>query len=264
VHDLRQEARAADDAPPPERGWAYFFDLDGTLLDIAPSPAEARMDEGVRNLLRRLYDATGGAVVLISGRSIADIDLLFPGGSLPVAGQHGLELRDHTGQHWTHDVPTVSLESARDRIAAVVEQNPGLLLEYKGLSLALHYRAAPHLAALSRDLVRELQEELGPDYTVQEGKAVVELKAGGRDKGAAVLEFMQDDRFRGRRPVFVGDDATDEFAFAVVNELGGVSIKVGPGETAARWRLPDASAVRAWLEAGLNAFVERRRAGDLP
>lgn len=248
------EARgpAEHSAPHPEPAWVYFFDLDGTLLDIAPSPAEARLDQSVRDLLARLSDITGGGVVLISGRSIADIDVLFPDAELPVAGQHGLELRDHSGRHWRHELPTASLEHARERIAAAAERNPGLLLEYKGLSLALHYRAVPHLADFARNLVHEVRAELGPEYGVQEGKSVIELKPGGRDKGIAVLEFMEEEHFRGRRPVFVGDDVTDEYAFAVVNDLGGISIKVGPGPTAARWRLPDVAAVREWLRDGMR------------
>lgn len=247
--------------PLPQPDWAYFFDLDGTLLDIAPSPDEARIDDGVRGLVAELYARTDGAVVLISGRSIADIDRLFSGSELPVAGQHGLERRDHSGTHWKLDLPTTALEYARDRIAVAVEQHPGLLLEYKGLSLALHYRAAPELATFARDLVHSVRTELGPDYGVQEGKSVIELKAGGRDKGAAVLEFLRDDRFNGRRPVFVGDDTTDEYAFAVVNELNGVSIKVGPGATAARWQLEDVAAVRQWLEEGLRIFPQASRSG---
>jgi trehalose 6-phosphate phosphatase len=135
------------------------------------------------------------------------------------------------------------------------------LLEYKGLSLALHYRAAPELSEFARDLVHSVRTELGPDYGVQEGKAVIELKAGGRDKGAAVLEFLEDDRFNGRCPVFVGDDTTDEYAFAVVNEMNGVSIKVGAGTTAARWRLEDVAAVRQWLEEGLRTFPDASRPG---
>jgi trehalose 6-phosphate phosphatase len=256
---LREYDSGFNAPPRPRRDWAYFFDLDGTLLDLAPSPAEAELDEAARDLLTELYAVTEGAVVLISGRSIADIDLLFPGAGMPVAGQHGLERRDHRGTLWQHEMPTSSLEDARERIAAVVERHDGLLLEYKGLSLALHYRAAPQLANLAHDVVRSLQQELGTDYRVQEGKFVVELKPGGRDKGAAVLEFMEEEPFRGRRPVFVGDDATDEYAFAVVNELDGVSVKVGPGETAARWRLPGVAAVQEWLQRGLRSF---RATGD--
>jgi trehalose 6-phosphate phosphatase len=253
--DLPRDEVAGFDRPPsPRAEWAYFFDLDGTLLDLAPSPAEARIDQAVRELLRELYAATEGAVVLISGRSIADIDALFPGAGLPVAGQHGLERRDRHGRLWQHETPSSGLEHARERLAELVAEHEGLLLEYKGLSLALHYRGAPHLESVAHDTLHSLQHELGADFRVQEGKFVVELKPGGRDKGAAVLEFMAEEPLRGRRPVFVGDDATDEYAFAVVNDLHGISIKVGPGETAARWRLPGVGAVHEWLQSGLRSF----------
>lgn len=206
------------------------------------------MDEEVRDLLEQLSDFAGGAVALISGRSIADIDALFPEAGLAIAGQHGLERRDASGAMTRHEIASAQLELARHRIVEAVARYPGLLVEYKGLSLALHYRAAPRLAGFAHRLVHSLQAEIGPDYCIQKGKRVVELKPAGKDKGIAVTEFMGEKPFRGRTPVFVGDDATDEYAFAVVNDLGGLSIKVGSGQASARWRLRDISAVKAWLQ----------------
>ncbi len=237
--------------PTPRREWAYFFDLDGTLIDFAATPAAVRVSEDLRLLLTRMYRSAGGAVALMSGRPIADIDRLFRNARMPAAGLHGLERRAARGTVTRHrpPVPAARMERVRRRLAAAVNGKPGLLLENKGLALALHYRRAPRLGAYAHRLARSLLPVLGGNgrFCIQRGKYVVEMRPSGKDKGVGVEEFMREAPFRGRLPVFVGDDATDEFGFAVVNRLGGVTIKVGPGKTVARWRLPDVRAVRAWL-----------------
>jgi len=195
-------------------------------------------------------------VALISGRSIGDIDRLFPAIRFPVAGQHGVERRDAAGRISRHAFPSQELDWVRRRLADAAARHPGLLVEDKGLSLALHYRRAPRLAGYGHRLVRSLGARLGERYHVQTGKRVVELKPAGKDKGVAVLEFMQEEPFRGRTPLFVGDDVTDEYGFATVNRLHGHSVKVGPGRTVARWRLPDVRAVRAWLERAKGSEAE--------
>jgi trehalose 6-phosphate phosphatase len=240
-------ARAPRQVPAARPDWAYFVDIDGTLLDLAESPSGVRFDRALRDLIEALHRATGGAVAPISGRSIVDIDTLFDGLRLPAAGQHGIERRDATGRVTRHPFPAERLDWARDRLAAAAARHAGLLLEHKGLSLALHYRRAPRLAGYAHRLVRSLAPRLGAQYSIQKGKRIVELKPAGKDKGAAVLEFMDEEPFRGRTAVFVGDDVTDEYGFAAVNRLGGHSIKVGPGRTAARFRLRDVEAVRVWL-----------------
>lgn len=240
-------ARRLPVPPAARREWAYFFDIDGTLVAIAATPASARPGRDLRRRLEDLHVASGGAVALISGRAIADIDRLFHGVRFPAAGQHGLERRGAAGTITSHAPPGAGLEAVRDRIAAAVSGKRGLLLEHKGLSLALHYRRAPQLAGFAHRTVRSQLPRLGSDYAIQTGKRVVEMRPTGKDKGAAVLEFMAEKPFSGRTPVFVGDDATDEYGFATVNRLGGYSIKVGPGRTAARWRLPDVKAVERWL-----------------
>lgn len=246
-------ARLATPVPPPRTDWAWFFDIDGTLIEFGASPSGVRRDTELRGLIERLYRAAGGAVALISGRAIADIDALFPGTRLPVAGQHGVERRDAAGCVSRHAFPTAQLAWARQRLEEAVARHPALLLEDKGLSLALHYRGAPRLAGFAHRLVRSLQARLGGTYCVQGGKRVVEMKPAGRDKGAAVQEFLQEAPFRGRVPMFVGDDVTDEYGFRMVNRVQGHSVKVGPGRTVARWRLRDVRAVREWLERGLAA-----------
>jgi len=233
--------------PTPRPDWAYFFDIDGTLIDFADTPTSVRVSDEVRQLLERLYECAGGAVALMSGRPITEVDRLFPAVRMPVAGQHGVERRDAAGVHSRHTSPTERFEQARRQLTAAIADKPGLLLEDKGVSLALHYRRVPELADFAQRTMREVLPQLAGEYTMQLGKSVVEMKPAGKDKGLAVLEFLEEPPFAGRTPVFIGDDDTDEYGFHVVNRLGGYSIKVGAGVTAARWHLPDVEAVRQWL-----------------
>ena len=240
-------------APPAPTGdRAYFFDIDGTLVDLAPSPDRVSLDLAVRELIRALYERTGGAVAIISGRALSDIDRLFPDVRLPAAGQHGLERRNAAGSISRHAFPSDELARARSELALTALRHPGLLLEDKGLSLALHYRRAPLLGGFAHRVVRAIVARSGPLYCVQKGKCLVEMKPAGRDKGVAVLEFMDEEPFRGRVPVFLGDDVTDEFGFAAVHQLQGCAVKVGAGRSVAPWRLRNVQAVRAWLERGLG------------
>jgi trehalose 6-phosphate phosphatase len=233
--------------PFPRSDWAYFFDIDGTLIDFADTPSSVQVSDEVRRLLERLYQCAGGAVALMSGRTIAEVDRLFPAVQMPAAGQHGVERRNAAGVYSRHAAPTERFEQARDRLTAAIADKPGLLLEDKGVSLALHYRRVPELADFVQRTMEEVLPQLAGQYSLQAGKSVVEMKPAGKDKGLAVREFLEEPPFMDRAPVFVGDDDTDEYGFHVVNQLGGHSIKVGAGATAARWRLPDVEAVRQWL-----------------
>jgi len=233
---------------------AFFLDIDGTLLDIAEGPQLVRIDDDLGHLLATIRDASGGAVALISGRSVAEIDRLF-GRNFCAAGQHGAERRDAAGRMHQHRVPLEGLGKALERLRAMAAEHPGLVLEDKGMNLAVHYRSAPELGATVREALRRLVEELGDDFELQSGKMVMEIKPSGKDKGTAIEEFLAEAPFRGRLPVFIGDDLTDEFGFELINRVGGCSVKVGEGSSAARWRLPNAQAVRAWL----GHFVERGR-----
>jgi trehalose 6-phosphate phosphatase len=232
----------------------FFLDIDGTLLDIAERPQLVRIDDDLGHLLATIRDASGGAVALISGRSVAEIDRLF-GRNFCAAGQHGAERRDAAGKMHQHRVPLAGLRRALKRLRAMVAEHPALVLEDKGMNLALHYRSAPELGATVRETLRRLVEELGDDFELQSGKMVMEIKPSGKDKGTAIAEFLAEAPFRGRLPVFIGDDLTDEFGFELINRVGGCSVKVGEGSSAARWRLPNADAVRAWLK----RFAERGR-----
>jgi trehalose 6-phosphate phosphatase len=236
----------------PDWAWAFFFDIDGTLIEIAETPRAVQVDRALQQLIVDLHSATSGAVALITGRSLVDVDRLFPTILLPAAGQHGVERRDAQGRVSHHAFPSQRLEWAHRQLTQAVEAHPGLLLEHKGLSLALHYRRAPELEGYAEGLAHALLPRLGSRYCIQSGKSVVELKPAGKDKGVAIQEFMQEQPFQGRTPVFVGDDATDEFGFAMVNRLQGYSVKVGAGATVAGFRLQDVGLVRAWLERGLS------------
>jgi trehalose 6-phosphate phosphatase len=230
-------------------GWAIFLDIDGTLLEHVARPDAVRADAALGKLLAGLEEVTGGALALISGRPVAELDRLFAPLTLATAGQHGIERRDARRTVHRHPFPFEPLRRAARQLGGFAADHAGLLLEDKGHSLALHYRLAPELAAAAREAVSLALAELGPEFEMQPGKLVFEIKPGGRDKGTAVEEFMAEAPFAGRLPVFIGDDATDEYGFAIVNRAGGHSIKVGPGVSIARWRLADAAAVRRWLDA---------------
>lgn len=236
--------------PSPQTDWAYFLDMDGTLIEIADTPEGIVIDDSLLGLIWRLHAACGGAVALVSGRTLADLDRRVNGRghdiALPMAGQHGLERRSGAGQVLTRAAPSAAKDVIAQHFASVVARHPGLRLEDKGLTVAIHYRQAPRLAGyVHRTLQGLVKGDQG--LYLQKGKRVVEVKPAGFDKGTAIEEYMKEEPFRGRRPVFIGDDVTDEHGFAVVERLQGLSVKVGPGKTGARYRLPGVAAVRAWL-----------------
>jgi trehalose 6-phosphate phosphatase len=233
--------------PPFQPGWALFLDVDGTLLDIAARPDQVDTHKVNCALVEGLQRAAGGALALISGRSLAQLDVMFSPLTLPAAGQHGFERRDVHGRRHRHRFPVETLAPAKEKLREFAARHSGLVLEDKGASLALHYRLAPQLGGAAREALVEAAAALGGMVEVQAGKMVWELKPAGADKGVAIEEFMREPPFAGRKPVFLGDDVTDEYGFRVVNRLEGHSIKVGAGETAARWRLANPSAARAWL-----------------
>jgi trehalose 6-phosphate phosphatase len=234
----------------PER-CAYFLDLDGTLLEIAQRPAAVRVDPELSALIADLHAAAGGAVALVSGRAIADIDRLLHLPHLPIAGQHGAERRNAAGRTQVHEADERALALLRAQVQSWRALHPELLVEDKGLAIALHYRSAPELGQTLARLARAAIAGLNGYFQMQSGKLVLEFKPAGRDKGRAVDEFLSEPPFAGRLPVFVGDDVTDEHGFAAVNARGGVSVKVGDGATIARRRLESVDAVHRWLRSAL-------------
>jgi len=240
-------------APPaPSLNWAYFLDVDGTLIPFADTPQAVVVNQPLLDLIANLHRASGGALALVSGRMISDLQSHIGMMQLPLAGLHGLERRDSSGRLWIHAATPAAKSALKAALTPVVGCYPGLLLEDKGLTLALHYRQAPTLATYVHRLMRQLVSLHGPGLELQRGKFVVEIKPTGIDKGTAVTEYLTESPFKGRRAVFIGDDQNDEHGFAAVNAQGGVSIKVGKGASCARFRLPDVAAVHRWLSRALT------------
>lgn len=236
--------------PGPQDAWAFFLDVDGTLLDIAPTPESVAPRADTVDLLERLAHAAGGAVALVSGRPIRQLDQLFTPLSLAAAGLHGLEWRSGDGTMHSADAVVPDLARTVEKLEEFVRQHPGTRVEDKGMTVALHYRQAPAAEPDARRSIDELARRLGDRVHVQEGKMVLEIKSVDAHKGMVVERFLVEKPFAGRAPVFIGDDVTDEDAFAVVNRHGGYSIRVGTertGPSAARWALATPSQVHSWL-----------------
>jgi trehalose 6-phosphate phosphatase len=198
-----------------------------------------------------------GALALISGRSIREIDRLFAPYAFTAAGLHGLERRDALGNLWAPVVDMEPLRPIRAKLVELVEKNAGLLLEDKGSSLAVHYRLAPKYECQVRSVMSECASGLGQTFMLRFGKYVIELAPAGYSKRAAIEVFMSEPPYAGRVPVFVGDDASDEEGFDAVNDLGGYSIRVGvDGLTSARHRFVSVAAVVRWLR-GRNTTLAR-------
>ena len=234
-------------APPPfASDWALFLDVDGTLLDFANAPDAVQVAPELLDALASLQQTLDGAVALVSGRTLEQLDALFAPLQLPAAGLHGLQRRGGDGAG-----PAVSasepLRRWRDDAEAVVAQFPGALVEDKGPTLALHWRGNPDAAPALRALAEAALPSL-PDYRLQPGNQVIELRPAGADKGAAIDAMLESEPFRARRPVFIGDDHTDEHGFEIVLARGGIAVLVGDRQpSVARHGLRDPEAVRAWL-----------------
>jgi trehalose 6-phosphate phosphatase len=229
--------------------YAFFFDFDGTLVELAPTPDGVFVPPDVPALLTELRTLTNGAVAVVSGRGIGSIDAFLGIPDLPIAGLHGAERRDANGDTQRIGFNDDRLLRMEQVLAGVVNDNPGMLLEIKGASLALHYRNAPDREPIARAATARLVADFPGAYVLQPGKMVYEIKPKDVDKGRALRAFLDEPPFAGRKPVFAGDDLTDEKGFTVVNETGGVSIKVGGGATVARTRLDSVSALHEWLAA---------------
>lgn len=225
---------------------ALFLDCDGTLLGFEDKPGDVVADDELRRLLEMLVSATDGALALVSGRKIEDLDRIMAPLVLAAGGTHGAELRWPDGRSEAMDAE--ALAQVRPLVEAFVFDQQGLALEDKGAALCIHYRLAPER---ENEVVRFLQDAVtGPDLMVQHGKMVAEVKSSRSSKGNAIETFMQAAPFAGRVPLFVGDDLTDEHGFERVNTLGGVSIKVGDESeaTVARYRLAGVPEVRDFLK----------------
>ena len=235
------------DLPPTDllSGATLFLDFDGTLVEFANSPEAVVVGETLDTLIGRLVDQLAGRLAIISGRPAEQVSGLFGSASFAVAGSHGLEIRWPDGRLLSVPRPEqlTLVETEMDQLAS---QFPGVLVERKPFGAALHFRMAPHAEQACRELARSLEERTG--LHLQAGNKVFELKAPWADKGSAVRFLMAGADMAGTRPIFIGDDITDEAGFTAVAELGGAGILVGdPRVTAATYRLPDVTATLAWL-----------------
>ncbi len=231
------------------RDAAVFLDIDGTLLGFKDRPEDVVADTGLLDLLGRLREATGGALALNSGRGLTDIDRIVAPLVLTAAGTHGAELRVPGGE--VHTVAASTLDAVREPLRRFIEAHPGSMLEDKGAAIGLHYRLAP---TMGEHIVSFLAELLPPHgLEVQHGKLVADVKSPASDKGRAIIALMEHPPFAGRTPLFIGDDLTDEKGFAVINAMGGLSMKVGEGQSCAGERLGGLAEVRRYLEALLAA-----------
>jgi trehalose 6-phosphate phosphatase len=242
------EAPAFVSPPVPDlAATALFLDVDGTLLDIALTPEAVVIPADLPGLLGRLSSACGGAFALVTGREIAVVDRFFAPHRYAVGGIHGSELRLADGSR-ADTPPHPDLPRITGALESLADGRAGLLVEKKGRAVAIHYRLAPELGPEVESFVRSVAG--GSDgLEIQPGKMVVEIRPARADKGVAIDRFMEDAPFAGRLPLFIGDDWTDESAFAAVNRAGGRSIRVGEDErpTQARERLKNPSAVLDWL-----------------
>ncbi|HKY95416.1 MAG TPA: trehalose-phosphatase [Kiloniellales bacterium] len=233
--------------PDASSAWAYFLDFDGTLVDIAERPEAVQVLPALRMTLGTLSAATAGAVALVTGRRIEDLDALLHPLRLPAAGLHGGELRLAAEAPIERSGADTLSAPERAALAELQARHARVLVEDKGAAVALHYRGAPSAAgdclALATRLVAAAPRRRG----LQRGKMVAEVKLVQGDKGEVVRRFLQTPRFAGRRPVFLGDDVTDEAGFAAVLALDGLAIRVGDGATLAPHHLPDPAAALSWL-----------------
>src|SRR5450631_838804 len=227
---------------------AILLDIAGTLLDLAPTPREVWVPPGLARTLNGLIEKTAGALALVSGRSLNDIDLIFAPEQFPAVGGHGAEMRLSTDNEAvaTH-APPMDKELKR-RLAAIARLSPGILLEDKGYSLALHYRLAPHAERAIYEAVSLIRADL-PNASIEvlPGKCVCEIKHSGFNKASGVVELMSHEPFKGRRPIFIGDDVTDESVFAIMPDFGGLAFSVGRRAQGVADHFDDPGEVRDWL-----------------
>lgn len=224
---------------------ALFLDFDGTLVDLAPQPEAVQVPPDLVGTLQRLAAQLNGALAIVSGRRLTDLDQFLAPLRLPTAAEHGAQRRLASGEFL--QLPPSGLDEVIRRVRTLERPHTGLRVEVKSAGVALHYRHAPGLAATCLKIMREITST-APDLELLHGKYVLEIKLAGISKGAAIAAFMTEGPFAGRLPLFAGDDVTDESGFAAVQQLGGWGIKVGVGSTRALYRCPSSAALRQWLQ----------------
>ena len=243
--------------PLPSLEWCLFLDVDGTLIEFTDTPFETQADSKIKALLAAVAERLGGALALVSGRSIECLDALFEPLRLPVAGLHGVERRGATGAVHGSVFPDAELDLPRRALQALVAAHPGTSLEDKGRTIAVHYRRSPLSEHILRESLATIAAPLGARYHIQDGNMVLEIKPSGFTKATAIADFLAESPFIGRMPVFVGDDLTDQDGLRVVEEKGGMSIAVGD-RVRGQYTVENAAAVREWLQ-GIAAMSDLHR-----
>jgi trehalose 6-phosphate phosphatase len=230
---------------------AAFLDIDGTLLDIAPTPDSVVMPARLPELLYELWMRLDGALALVSGRALDDIDRLFSPFRFPAAGGHGCEIREPNGCVLQPTLEATQVSALHEAISTYEFPSPGVLVEYKPFGVAIHYRLNPAAEPEVTACVEAALAKLGTGFALQRGKCVQEIKPVGISKGSAIRHLMDRWPFKERHPFFIGDDVTDESGFEVVNLAGGTSIRVGESTSGslARYAVSTPAAVHALLEA---------------
>jgi trehalose 6-phosphate phosphatase len=227
---------------------ALLLDVDGTLLDLAPTPREVWVPPSLRLAVTRLSEQTGGAIAFVSGRSVADLDLLFSPLQLPAVGGHGAEFRRVAGAEPEIRRQPLLDAALKRKFAQVAEIGPGVLIEDKGYSIALHYRLAPELEGAVKTAVAKIRAaHPSSPIEVLPGKFVLEIKPMGFNKATGVRELMRYPPFRDRQPIFIGDDVTDESVFGMIAEFNGLAFSVGRKVAGVDGHFEKPEAVRGWL-----------------
>ncbi|HWP17604.1 MAG TPA: trehalose-phosphatase [Burkholderiaceae bacterium] len=234
---------------------ALFLDFDGTLADLAPRPDAVHVPPSLIETLQCLQQALHGAVAVVSGRPLEQLDRLLHPLRLPLAGVHGVERRSADG--YVQRLASPALDHVLEAAHALAARLPGLLVERKPGAVALHYRQAPELGPHCEAALRAAMHGL-PGLTLLHGKMVLEVKPSHANKGHAIQAFLREPPFRGRQPLFAGDDVTDEDGFAAVQAAGGVAVKVGAGASCASARLADPASLRDWLARSAAALAPGR------
>lgn len=229
--------------------WALFLDFDGTLVEIAERPNEVIVDAALADTMARLRNRLGGALAVITGRPIASIDRFLSPHRFDVAGLHGAEHRLGDRLHPCRPDDHPELRRAVDTLQRRLASEPGILVEDKGCSVAVHWRLAPQREETTIEVVERIAQDLGADYRLQRGKAVAEILPHGAAKGTVIERFLDHAPYRGRLPIFIGDDVTDEHGFAAVEARNGISVRVGSGPTGASLMLATPVEVRELLSA---------------
>jgi trehalose 6-phosphate phosphatase len=249
--DATSTLNMSSDLPRLDSHCALFLDFDGTLVELAARPEAVHVPAMLPSSLARMSERLGGALAVVSGRPIGDLDHFLAPLRLPLAAEHGAQRRT-SGDAVIMSVASPDLSAVIHRITAFADQHSGLRVETKTAAVALHYRQAPDLEALCLQAMSEAAESTA-SVELLHGKFVFEIKPFGVSKGTAITDFMKQAPFKGRMPVFAGDDVTDEAGFAAVQAMGGVGIKIGPGSTLAAARMASPAVLLAWLETAASS-----------